>query len=205
MSGRPVEARGDRGVGGPLQQCWGCRRGRGRGGPVVDDEGDAGGFLTVALYAGLGRRHDWRAALGRIEALTLLATRPVGAAPRIPPRRLFFSRLPGPARGGVLEAQTAPRVVEKHFGCRPLERRSCESPERPPGRACCRCCSKRATARVRSGVVPVVGEPGGRSFFSSLEVEREPLGDAPGVELGQWILEEAAEELLSAIDSTRGG
>jgi len=39
---------------------------------VPDDDGDAGGFLTAALYAGLGRRHDWRAALGRVEAPTLV-------------------------------------------------------------------------------------------------------------------------------------
>jgi proline iminopeptidase len=35
--------------------------------PTAND-GDAGGFMILATYASLGRRHDWRAALARITA-----------------------------------------------------------------------------------------------------------------------------------------
>jgi proline iminopeptidase len=38
----------------------------------VPDTGDAGGWMTLALFAGLGRRHDWRPALARITAPTLV-------------------------------------------------------------------------------------------------------------------------------------
>jgi proline iminopeptidase len=36
------------------------------------ERGDAGGWMTLALFAGLGRRHDWRPALARITAPTLV-------------------------------------------------------------------------------------------------------------------------------------
>jgi proline iminopeptidase len=36
------------------------------------DRGDAGGWMTLALFAGLGMRHDWRPALARITAPTLV-------------------------------------------------------------------------------------------------------------------------------------
>lgn len=42
------------------------------GAPPEPDRGDAGGWMTLALFAGLGRRHDWRPALARITAPTLV-------------------------------------------------------------------------------------------------------------------------------------
>lgn len=42
------------------------------GAPPGPNDGDAGGFMTVGLFASLGRAHDWRPALRRISAPTLV-------------------------------------------------------------------------------------------------------------------------------------
>lgn len=42
------------------------------GAPPPANDGDAGGFLTLGVFASLGRTHDWRAALRRIAAPTLV-------------------------------------------------------------------------------------------------------------------------------------
>lgn len=40
--------------------------------PAPPNDGDVGGFAVLATYASLGRRHDWRPALGRIRAPTIV-------------------------------------------------------------------------------------------------------------------------------------
>jgi proline iminopeptidase len=42
------------------------------GGRTVPNGGDVGGFMTLGVFASLGRAHDWRAALRRIDAPTLV-------------------------------------------------------------------------------------------------------------------------------------
>lgn len=42
------------------------------GTPPVPNDGDAGGFMTVGMFASLGRVHDWRPTFGRISAPTLV-------------------------------------------------------------------------------------------------------------------------------------
>lgn len=42
------------------------------GAPAVANDGDAGGFMTLGVYASLGRSHDWRPALQRVRAPTLV-------------------------------------------------------------------------------------------------------------------------------------
>ena len=42
------------------------------GAPSVANDGDAGGFMTVGVYASLGRSHDWRPAMRRVRAPTLV-------------------------------------------------------------------------------------------------------------------------------------
>jgi len=42
------------------------------GGSAVANDGDAGGFMTLGVYASLGRSHDWRPALQRVRAPTLV-------------------------------------------------------------------------------------------------------------------------------------
>jgi proline iminopeptidase len=58
-----------------LSRHYGAMRGYYRmaeGVPAEPEQGDAGGWMTLALFAGLGRRHDWRPALARITAPTLV-------------------------------------------------------------------------------------------------------------------------------------
>jgi proline iminopeptidase len=58
-----------------LSRHYGAMRGYYRmaeGAPAEPEQGDAGGWMTLALFAGLGRRHDWRPALARITAPTLV-------------------------------------------------------------------------------------------------------------------------------------
>lgn len=62
--------------------------------PTNENDGDAGGFLTLASYASLGRRHDWRPALQRIQARTVVLA---GGADLVPVDdvRQFAAAIPG--------------------------------------------------------------------------------------------------------------
>ncbi len=58
------------------------------------NHGDAGGFMILATYASLGRRHDWRGAFARITSPTILLH---GSADLIPEQatREFARSIPG--------------------------------------------------------------------------------------------------------------
>lgn len=70
------------------------------GHPPTPDMGEVGGFASLATYASLGRRHDWRAAMTRIKASTIV----VHGARDLQPEsdtRAFAAGIPG-ARVAVI-------------------------------------------------------------------------------------------------------
>ncbi len=71
------------------------------------NDGDAGGFATLATYASLGQRHDWRPAMGRIIAPTVVVH---GGGDFVPEAemRVFASTIP---RARVVVAEGASHFV----------------------------------------------------------------------------------------------
>lgn len=72
------------------------------GAPAGVNDGDAGGFATLATYLSLGQRHDWRAALGGIRAPTVVVHGRGDLTPEAHTRS-FADAIPG-ARVEVVDA-----------------------------------------------------------------------------------------------------
>jgi len=87
----------------------------GAGPPVSPDEGDTGGFLVLATYASLGRRHDWRGAMAHIEARTAVLH---GDGDLMPEEetRAFAAAIPHASfelvHAGHFAVEEAPEVIE---------------------------------------------------------------------------------------------
>ena len=76
--------------------------------PASVNDGDAGGFATLATYASLGQRHDWRAAMARITAPTVVVH---GSGDFVPEAetRAFASAIP---RARVVVGEASHFVLE---------------------------------------------------------------------------------------------
>jgi proline iminopeptidase len=92
------------------------RYARAAGTPPVENDGDAGGFMSVAIYASLGRRHDWSRALGQIRAPTVALHGDRDLSP-VDGVRALAAAIPGASvrvvQGGHFLLDEAPTEVEQ--------------------------------------------------------------------------------------------